>query len=472
MKRFFYLLTMISLLLVSCDYSQPAAVFSYSDANEIVGLKTGNREVLDNPHFVSEEDIAAYVHYKQLREKRDCEVRQLSSITNDAGDVLLYIINYDEGWDVVAADKRATLPLGSSPKGSLDIETDSPIKAWLLCLSEEVFSTMMVPEGKSSDPMVTEYNIKTWQAILADESLFQDIIGGETGTRFDPGLPFFPPYPGHYVLSDVVVMPIAVDSIPHLIPVSWSQDTFSCNSYVPLKTEGTGRAPAGCVAVAGAQMLYYLHGEINVPQTAPSSAYCYGDISSYTMDQYDYSSTVWAQMDPLGISPYVGMLIASVAKKVDMEFHNTVSLAYTSDLTYSCFPFYGIASTFSQYNETTVKNSIQNGMPVIVDAAGFQNGSSRHTFIIDGYKRSINETIYVYTWEWINYDPDIDYPKVQARYEYSYSSPFLSDFYMNWGGGPGSNDGSFAVSGDWIIQSPYNFIYNRTMIYNFHNNNE
>ena len=44
---------------------------------------------------------------------------------------------------------------------------------------------------------------------------------------------------------------------------------MSYNIYCPLKSDNFWHAPAGCVAIAGAQILYYLNHKFGVPATAP-----------------------------------------------------------------------------------------------------------------------------------------------------------------------------------------------------------
>lgn len=445
----------------------PEPVLDY----QIPGIGTRSQIPLNDTYFVTPEDITAYLRYKSLAQGKEAIVESIAPIRNSDGDTLLYLINYDEGWDLLAADKRATIPLGADGSGRLNFEeTENPIFSWIASLAEEVYVTRMTDSCKSKNPEVTEYNINSWKAITADSLLFKDVIADYlVETRAYPHI-------GHYVLDDVVRVDLYYDMLQHLTTTKWSQVCDSCNAYVPWRTDFPWlRAPAGCVAVAGAQMLYYLHYYMGIPQTAPTTAYCYSSVGDpdplSQMGQGDYSATAWAEMDSLGQSK-AGMLIASVAQMVNMNFGNNGSGAYTEDLVTDCFPNYRIASTYASYQETTVINSLMNqNMPVIVRAGGTPPNNNGHCFIIDGYRRSQQQTIYTYVWEWLNYDPEEEYPKIPNQYTITYSSPFLSHYYMNWGWGGDHNDTPFAKSGDWVVEIdsvPYNFVYERAMIYNFH----
>ena len=348
-------------------------------------------------------------------------------------------------------------------------------------VAAEVKQTDVVPAPKkeAANPEITEYNINQWKAITADTSLFHDFIekffrGGQTRDPIPPDPPF-PTFPfiGHYELVDVDSSVVYYDSLPHLIPLSWRQTGVSCNSYVPLKNDGSGdRVPAGCVAIAGAQVLYYMHYTINVPGTAPTTAYCNGMIPNHTMGQGDYQASAWSYMDSLGTHPYVGMFIAAVAQKANTLFGNNGSSSGAGELVNNCLPFFSIAAACSFYYEgnfdTYVQSSFLNGLPVIVIAYPSEETDFSHAFIIDGYRRQAMETRYRYTWVWDYIDPYSPHPKIPDDYVLTYSSPTFTDYYMNWGWGLYNNT-PFAISGDWAPTNNSNYIYDRLLIWDFHN---
>lgn len=473
-------LATVLLLVAACDKPEHSSKSCFYDDSTSTDLSTRSEGPEADSFYVTDEDLFAYVKYKSLLLKEEITVRSIEPITLESEEPLLYIIRYDEGWDLLAADKRATLPLSSSPSGDLVLDPRNPMTTWIYCLAEDVLITRKSLEKESANPEITDYNISQWKAITADSSLFRDFIeeffrGGQTRDPIPPEPPF-PTFPfiGHYELVDVDSSVVYYDSLPHLIPLSWQQTGVSCNSYVPLKNDGSGdRVPAGCVAVAGAQVLYYLHYHINVPATAPTTAYCNGMIPNYTMGQGDYSSAAWSYMDSLGTHPYVGMLIASVAQKVNMSFGNTGSSAYYSDL-YAALPDYSIAAdytfdTVSAY-DSLIQISFANDLPVICFAWPSYNSMDGHAFIIDGYRRQAMETRYRYQWVWDYIDPNSPQPRIPDEYVLTYSSPTFTDYYMNWGWDPEYNSLPFSVSGNWKPKSDnQNFFYDKVFFWNFRN---
>ena len=66
------------------------------------------------------------------------------------------------------------------------------------------------------------------------------------------------------------------------------------NEFCPWVTSDMKeRAPAGCVAVAGAEVLYYLHNRYGVPVNMVSEGYCNGVIGNYSRWFGNADSDVW-----------------------------------------------------------------------------------------------------------------------------------------------------------------------------------
>ena len=156
---------------------------------------------------------------------------------------------------------------------------------------------------------------------------------------------------------------------------------------------------------------------------------------------------------------------------VGMSYGNTSSSAYTSDLIDRVFEPYGITCTYANYNATTVKNNLLNGMPVIVGAYGqvfLGIPSHGHAFVVDGYCRYRRKTTATYEWVWT--DGQNHGSTVQYQTTTTWSSPFIRDIQINMGWG-GINDYHYALSGDWKVTADdgteLNFIHYREMITNF-----
>ena len=246
------------------------------------------------------------------------------------------------------------------------------------------------------------------------------------------------------------------------------------NHYCPWRTDHTYlRADAGCVPIAGAQMLYYLHNHLSVPALAPDWAFCGGNVDNYTQSVSGESSTTWDYMLNNSVN-IIGcyssaVLISDVGIRVGVLYGNEGSGATMSNLV-SVFSHYGIDCSYTSFGPTSnnlIKQSLLDGMPVIMRAKRSSNASGGHTFIIDGYRRSRVQYTYTYEWVWdILSSPSILVPPGGRKIEVTYSSPYITDYQMNWGWGGYYNDSFFQISGDWNAGGG-NYIYDRAFIYGF-----
>lgn len=107
-----------------------------------------------------------------------------------------------------------------------------------MCVAEDMYAIRHAENEdlSFSDEEISE-NIRFWSK--------------EPNRSIDPE----PQEDGHWVANITTITEI-VDTVPHLTNTRWYQgDPY--NKYCPLKSDGSGkRAPAGCVAIAAAQMIY------------------------------------------------------------------------------------------------------------------------------------------------------------------------------------------------------------------------
>ena len=290
-----------------------------------------------------------------------------------------------------------------------------------------------------------------------------------------------------YVESEDIV----VENI-HLTQTAWGQTTpvnatIGYNYYCPLKSNSsTERAPAGCVALAGAQMLYYLHYKFGSSLYAPTYAICTGNVNGYSRQIGGASNTIWDGMPTLSSGNddtgrnSAAILIAWVGHLVGMNYGNTASSARTEDLVDDVFGFYNISCQYGSYDVATVKQSLQGGMPVVASARAvtgtflFFDITDGHSFLIDGYSKQKTKKTYHYIWvteDGLGNITESD----SIRTSVTYTNPVITHLKMNWGWGGEHNDNLYAPSGDWEIKDGngelYNFNRSRKMIFDFVDNN-
>ena len=454
----------IALLLYSCDKNQLSVWNNNSNYNS-----TKSSLIIDS-YRVSMKDVDDYLHFKYLGGDKMVSI----SPYKYNSDTVFFIINYEDGWELLSGDKRAPLFLARSDSGALSIDiANKEMLAWINCLAKDISylkesHSDSIWEGKE-DYSNAQSSFLFWSLVSCDD---QSIISLSKNSLRD-SIVF--PIRGHWELIDVDTDIETYDS-GKLTETQWGQSSNNYNFYCPLRTDTTWlKASAGCVPVAGAQMLYYLHSKLSVPAYAPDWASCTGYINPVGYTQYTggASSSTWGYMrynhnNSLGYKS-AAVLIADIGKKVGVNYGNQGSSAYTNDLI-NVFAEYGISCSQLTYNPSTtpqlINQSLINEMPVIMRAEDNSLSDSGHCFILDGYKRS--RVKYTFTYEWV-WDPPTPNPPIRLnpiRTEISYNSPYFSEYSMNWGWGGLFNDSFFAISGNWHAGGS-NYISNRYILYNF-----
>ena len=440
-------------------------------------------DVMDTSNIVSLTDIQTLIKAKNNTTRNAaCQEKDVQCLEDEEHDTLLYACDEPNGgWTIYSTDKRVPAIVAQSRSGSFqEYMKNETMALWIEHMANDM---KRIKQTDDKNLSLSEQEIKQnkeyWESICQIEK-YLNKNGKTRGPIIDPSNPI--PATGHYELTSSYTTEEVYDSIVHLIPVHWHQNT-PFNTYCPYNSTWTKKAYAGCVAIAGAQMLYYLHETLGVPTEAPSTASCSGNINNYSMEQGNFNSTVWNNMRYN--DSYAAPLIANVGLLVNTDYGDEGSGANTEDLVNHVFANYGISCTYGNYNAETIKSNLLSNLPVIVRADGTKHHilfivpqfSDGHAFIIDGYKRSRTATHNTYTWVYdAPVNPNVPRPEIPQTSSTTYTSPSITLFKMNWGWGNSYDYDNvwFAPTGDWIRVvdedngDELNFEYNRHMIYNFH----
>ena len=281
------------------------------------------------------------------------------------------------------------------------------------------------------------------------------------------------PWPsnGHWDTHLVSTEEIVVDSVAHMTP-HWDQ-MAPYNVYCPLKSwSSTVHVPAGCVAVAGAEVLYYLHYKIGVPEVAFGTFYMDGDIPVYGGG----SAVNWDLMDPdyqsYGPADKEAILIRRVGDFSTMTYADTASSALFANLRTSAFPAHNISCSQRLYNQDTVKRHLDNRFPILVAANEQLLFGDGHCFVIDGFKKTRIKSTYLN----IFITEDFGFQGLEPYETVSYTSPEITAIKINWGWWDqwdpyNLNDGWYTLTGDWstvdIYDNETSYNYYRKIIYDF-----
>jgi len=490
-KSIIFAATLLLLTMVSCNKdsltpSENPLTWDGGTRAEKNPLDEIDFSALDTVYFVTDKDVEAYIHFKELLAKgqgKEFAVQEVVPMGLNDEATLAYLLNYNEGWEIISADKRAPVVLASGEVESFSLkEVPENVIAWIECLESDVLSLRLCKdrpewaEDEVWEKMLSSIDI--WLAINADNSYIARSI---EGARVEPG-------EGHWELYSVSSTTVLYDSLRHLTTTAWNQES-PYNNYLPYRTDHpTERAWAGCSAVACAQMLFYLHKTYGYPVSTPRTVYCTGHVPSshYTITlSTELSSTIWDEMfehgefywNPQNAKDSAAVLIATAGKLLNVSYKNDGGhLTDNNRIKNDFFNYYGISCTKAAYNSSTVKTELLRGMPVIVSA--YSNDvnplgihlyyTGGHIWLIDGYKRSRTQTTYTYLFVYPENTPRPDEP--EYRIEVTYSSPFITKFKMNWGEAYQYNNYDFEMTGNWTIQGD-NYQYDRTMFTGFSNNN-
>lgn len=397
--------------------------------NDLDNAGTENKELngkLSNEYNVTLSDVQ---HYAAVVCKKDTSsVMEIVPIVTEGNDTLAYIVNYSNGWEVIGGDKRVSPVLAYNDFGKFDVGTVNPnIIAWLDDMTDRIYAMRY---NGAPDSISGYYQF--WKKVSTNN---EEINKGCKVTQ-------------QYKMS----MLRSTTAVGHLIQTKWGQNA-PWNKCVPYTTDYITRCPTGCVAVAGAQMLYFLHYKIGKPVNMYSQGSCIGwangDNYSYSFSFSNPTSTVWDAMakyywQESAATEKVAILMGYVGCQVGMKYDDTGSSANTESLVGSVFNPFGISCSYSGYHAGSIVSSLNAGMPVIIRAYGTKTVkkflgitikttySNGHAWIVDGYESNGTD---VY-------------------------------FKMNWGWEGYYDDGSFLDGSSWNI-SNYNFTYKREMISGF-----
>lgn len=463
MKDFCYFIlpTILFLLIISCSKSEQALVNYDTNANESYSAQ----------NKVSELMVRSFLEGRRPLTKTGTPADYSIQPYNSAsGETLMYIVNYcgGEGWVILSSDVRTPAVLAEGESGSFDKNAgDGSVALWLELLSDNM---QRIRESTDEELAFSVEDIEINKSVwgVARES-----------TRDDPKI-------GHWETTTTTYIE-DLDIIEHMTP-KWDQD-IPYNQYCPYQYPGNDRTVAGCVAVAGAGVLYYLHSLFGLPEEMVSQGYCNGNIYNYTNNEafIDENSDVWEEMQTEYVDTLVycdlpeALMIGYIGRQANMNYCNDYSWAIPTNLISGVFEPYGYSCTSGNYDEDIVKESLCDSIPVIVTASDLiipVNGRI-HTFIIDGYRKV--RTVYCTRHYWVgDGEPFIPGPKSPGHdydyYTYSYSAPFIYAIKINWGWWTQwdpvepINDGWYTLTAGWVVTNgnkTYTYNHYVSMIYGF-----
>ena len=262
---------------------------------------------------------------------------------------------------------------------------------------------------------------------------------------------------------------IDTTEVDHLLDTKWGQDSL-WNAKCPPS------CPAGCLAVATGQLLYYLqmYKEFSIGlyhTVLPSYSLVFDDyphniyhyeFNSMTLGDYTEPSPRWALMAKTKTDPntsYVADLLVDLGYRYGFTYRPSGSGSLFIEPELSSF---NISFTSSNYYYSIVKNNLDEGFPVMVVAYAVPGYLYSHAWVIDGYQslRSYRDDSYLWRTvasDSLNYYSGYQYCYTEAQKQQYYPDAIEGEIYhvvdttkwdylrMNWGYNGNNDDGYYAM---------------------------
>lgn len=338
------LVTILAFLLASCQNEEPIIPDKKDDVN-----------------FVDQEAISQLASQillpvvdatgKGTKSYRQKKVNNIMPVKEKgSNNTSLYVVNYDEGgFIIMSADNRIEPVLAFSESGKLPMNEELPagLAGWFEETSE------YVEEIKTSDTEQNIYMAEAWEP----EAIQRVIANPIENEERDP--------PPTCVNSYEGVMP--------LLSTAWHQgvgynDLVSIN--IGCSKYSNGRPPAGCVAIALAQIMRY--------HEHPKRAYNW-------VDMPDSHGTI-----------YTARLVRDIGWAVGMEYSCDGSGASAEDAVKALRNTFEYSSaTLSNFDVDVVVGQLKSKLPVYLSGGNkgqiiiFPYYEGGHAWVCDGYKRYI-----------------------------------------------------------------------------------
>lgn len=390
MKKRVYLLIMLLITFWSCyEQNFDEAVNPVTTSGFEIKQKSGVE--------VGIQEVNAYMELLHAADST-LEVESITPYIIE-NDTVMYIVNYkeDKGWKIISGDKRTTAVLASAADGQLDVNTLHPgIVVWLESIGKRIIALKNIPqiETAGGDGELWQHVAAYVEGTMAKQKKAEEAFSTRTGEY-------------HWELMSISEVEIGSTLHGPYTCTRWGQyDPW--NRMLPDNSPTLSlKCPAGCLAVAGSQMLYYLHYKIGVPQYTYKQGSCKGWASSeqdqsYTFQFSNPDEKSWDWMPLERGYPFtqnvnlVNILIAHVGHSIKTIYTPDGSSALNSNLV-KYMNDNNISCRYENYNSDQVINSLNNEMPVIVTAvATSAKPPKRHSWIIDGYEVKRYKVIYTY----------------------------------------------------------------------------
>lgn len=370
------------------------------------------------------------------------------------GDTVMYVANYETGWELLSTDERMPLVIASAETGFYS-EEDMPeaMRFYILSLAENISvlkNNLYLYHDKTdlwnainlNNERVNLNNIKSTKRTLTPGTGYWQLISTSPLYIIDPGI-----------------------TVNHLLNTLWHQQS-PFNNFIPTNTN---HYLVGCSPVALGQLFYYYRNSISL--LPPTIATYSTALNSYLFSGF---SNVWSSMatdeDDNGTN-FTAMLLGYLGNLLGTAYGSTGSSTNPTSLV-PLMNLYLYNTTYTNIDYDYIVSRILSGHPVLADANYTPNANIGHTFVIDKVKTRTTGMTYTYGWVGTASNGE-DSNEYDAEgniigYTFTYEQEVINEekkFSMNWGQKflyTNYNDYEFSPTDDWAVVN-YHYNYQRKM---------
>lgn len=468
--RKFLLVFIVSSFIISCsdsdsneqnqEINQGNISLTDGEVQALTELKNGTKIEIDDAKLMALKAINSFSQSpNDLRSSKTKTIEKIqilsisdnikntrSSEVNEAlPDTVAYLFNFadDEGYALISADTRIPEDvLICTNDGALD--TENPAAGIFLEGTETFIIESIEKANTERDSILLELEAK----ILANDPELAQEISTRAYTTITSRIKNF--MFDYEIISKVHDWEFS----ERVSPMSTTEMTQSApfNNLVPM-SGCSNRPPAGCVAIATAQIMAYW----KYPTNIEGRNINWTELNKYTTSPFRQGAyKTWigsysSYNTPQSVKDDVAHIARTIGKNVDMSYgcdgsgaKTEKAVKYLGKLGYKTFPVW----LSVDYDYSTVLTSLRAGCPLIASGYAkrtkkkflgitiYSNYSEGHAWVIDGFltKKQFVET------QIIMRDRKGRIKSNSTSKKYNYSTMF----HMNWGWG-GSSNGYFAA---------------------------
>lgn len=350
--------------------------------NDIDSINLGDIHKIKNNITIS--DITRYIidcKYDGVPTK-SFDAVNITPVLNGP-DTVMYLVNYERGWEVLSADRRAPVVLMACDDGYIS-ESDlyqNPYQSEYVDGIKAAISDL-----KSNDEVEVVSEVDNWNSIAP--------LAEDPDTWTD------------WYMTGATRLIDTLANQDHLLVTHWGQ-RGAWNKKAPYTSvDKTSHCPTGCVMVAGSQLLYYLHYKIGCPQNiygdCTCNAYIPDDVDyvklndeNITFHEDTYGSRYWDLMPLSNTSSqsqteynYVSTLMSRIGYLISATYTSTATSAYTYDLLNAFQSDYSVNGQLSYSVDFDIvkEQIVTKQIPCIFSLGKSQSGSG-HCVVADGYRQ-------------------------------------------------------------------------------------